>query len=29
MLIISGIGVREYFKKFGYKKDGIYVSKEL
>lgn len=29
LLIISGIGVREYFKKFGYKKDGAYVSKFL
>tara|TARA_Y100000310_G_scaffold302635_1_gene340159 strand:+ start:16012 stop:17688 length:1677 start_codon:yes stop_codon:yes gene_type:complete len=27
MLIISGIGVKEYFKKFGYKKDNVYVSK--
>ena len=29
MLIISGIGVKEYFKKFNYKKDGVYVSKNL
>ena len=29
MLIISGIGVKEYFKKFNYKKDGIYMSKIL
>jgi elongator complex protein 3 len=30
MVIISGIGVREYYvKKFGYKKDGPYVSKLL
>lgn len=30
MLIISGIGAREYFKrKFNYKQDGPYVSKEL
>ncbi len=29
MLVISGIGVREYYKKFGYKKDGAYVSKKL
>ena len=29
MLVISGIGVREYYKKFGYKKDGVYVSKNL
>ena len=29
MLVISGIGAREYYYKLGYKKDGIYVSKEL
>ena len=29
MVIISGIGVKEYFKKFGYEKDGPYVSKKL
>lgn len=30
LLIISGIGVREYFnKKFGYKKDGPYMSKKI
>jgi elongator complex protein 3 len=29
MVIISGIGVKEYFKKFGYEKDGPYVSKNL
>jgi len=29
MLIISGIGVREYFYKYGYEKDGPYVSKNL
>ncbi|MHA1752013.1 MAG: tRNA uridine(34) 5-carboxymethylaminomethyl modification radical SAM/GNAT enzyme Elp3 [Candidatus Helarchaeota archaeon] len=29
ILIISGIGVREYYFKFGYKKDGPYVSKNL
>ncbi len=29
LLIISGIGVKEYFKRFNYKKDGIYVSKKL
>jgi len=29
MLVISGIGVREYYKKLGYKKDGVYVSKRL
>ncbi len=27
--VIAGIGVREYFYKLGYKKDGYYVSKEL
>lgn len=30
MVVISGIGAREWFmKKFGYKRDGPYVSKEL
>jgi len=29
MLVISGVGVREYYKKTGYKKDGVYVSKKL
>ncbi|WP_445474244.1 tRNA uridine(34) 5-carboxymethylaminomethyl modification radical SAM/GNAT enzyme Elp3 [Methanococcoides methylutens] len=27
--IISGIGVREYYRKFGYSRDGVYMSKEL
>lgn len=27
MLIISGIGVRDYYRKFGYHKDGPYMSK--
>lgn len=29
LLIISGIGVREYYRKFEYKRDGVYMSKEL
>ncbi|MFA5176042.1 MAG: tRNA uridine(34) 5-carboxymethylaminomethyl modification radical SAM/GNAT enzyme Elp3 [Candidatus Nanoarchaeia archaeon] len=29
MVIISGIGVREYYKKQGYKKEGPYMIKEL
>ena len=29
MIVISGIGVKEYFKKLGYRKDGAYVSKNL
>lgn len=29
MLVISGVGVREYYRKFGYRKDGPYVSKRL
>jgi len=29
LLVISGVGVREYYKKLGYKQDGPYVSKEL
>ena len=27
--VISGIGVKEYFKKLGYRKDGVYMSKSL
>ena len=29
LLVISGIGVREYYKKLGYMQDGPYVSKKL
>ena len=29
ILVISGIGTREYYKKSGYKKDGPYMSKNL
>lgn len=29
LVVISGIGVREYYKKLGYKLDGPYMSKEL
>lgn len=29
ILVISGIGVREYYKKLGYTQDGPYVSKSL
>lgn len=29
MVIISGIGVREYYRRFDYQKDGPYVSKSL
>jgi len=29
LLIISGVGVREYYRKFGYSDDGPYVSKKL
>jgi len=29
MLVISGVGVRPYYYKLGYKKDGPYVSKQL
>ncbi len=25
--VISGVGVKDYYKKFGYKKDGVYMSK--
>ena len=27
--VISGIGVREYYKRLGYKRDGPYMSKIL
>jgi len=27
--VISGVGVREYYKKFGYELDGVYMSKIL
>jgi len=29
MIVISGVGVREYYRKLGYKNDGHYVSKLL
>jgi len=29
MVIISGIGAREYFRKLGYKLEGVYMTKEL
>jgi elongator complex protein 3 len=29
MVIISGVGVREYYRKFGYKLDGVYMSKKF
>jgi len=29
ILVMSGIGVRNYYFSLGYKKDGPYVSKEL
>ena len=29
LLIISGIGARNYYRKFGYKKEGPYMSKKL
>jgi len=29
ILVISGIGVREYYRRFGFKKDGPYMSKWL
>ncbi|MFT4326830.1 MAG: GNAT family N-acetyltransferase, partial [Candidatus Woesearchaeota archaeon] len=29
MLVISGVGVREYYRKRGYENDGPYVSKQL
>ena len=29
MLVISGIGAREYYRKFGYRGDGVYMSKQF
>ncbi|MEM3555398.1 MAG: tRNA uridine(34) 5-carboxymethylaminomethyl modification radical SAM/GNAT enzyme Elp3 [Candidatus Micrarchaeia archaeon] len=29
LAVISGVGAREYYFKLGYKRDGVYVSKEL
>ena len=29
MVIISGIGVREYYRKLGYRKEGVYMVKKL
>lgn len=29
ILVTSGIGVREYYRKFGYRRDGVYMGKEL
>ncbi|MEK6835867.1 MAG: GNAT family N-acetyltransferase [Nanoarchaeota archaeon] len=29
LLVISGIGVKEYYRTLGYKNDGVYVSKVL
>ncbi|NYZ79665.1 tRNA uridine(34) 5-carboxymethylaminomethyl modification radical SAM/GNAT enzyme Elp3 [Candidatus Micrarchaeota archaeon] len=29
LLVISGVGVRDYYRKLGYKSDGVYVGKPL
>ena len=29
ILVISGIGVREYYRKFGYRRDGVYMGKGI
>jgi len=29
ILVTSGVGVREYYRKFNYKKIGAYMGKEL
>ncbi|MFH1506584.1 MAG: GNAT family N-acetyltransferase, partial [archaeon] len=29
MLVISGVGVRDYYRKFGYKIEGVYMVKKL
>ena len=29
MVVISGVGAREYYRKLGYRKEGEYVGKKL
>ncbi len=29
ILVLSGVGTREYYRRLGYKKDGVYMSKNL
>jgi len=29
LVVIAGVGVKEYYRKFGYRDDGVYVSKSL
>jgi len=29
IIVISGVGVREYYRKLGYKKEGVYMVKKL
>ena len=29
ILVISGIGVKQYYEKLGYKKHGVYMSKKV
>ena len=29
VIVISGVGVREYYKKLGYKKEGPYMVKKI
>jgi len=29
VVVISGVGVKEYYRKLGYSDDGVYVSKAL
>lgn len=29
LLVLSGVGVKEYYRSLGYKKDGVYMSKRL
>ncbi|MFH2021396.1 MAG: tRNA uridine(34) 5-carboxymethylaminomethyl modification radical SAM/GNAT enzyme Elp3 [archaeon] len=29
MVVISGVGVREYYRKMGYRKEGVYVTKKI
>ena len=29
IIVISGIGAREYYRKLGYKKEGVYMVKSI
>jgi len=29
LLVISGVGVREYYRKLGFARDGVYMGKKI